>query len=309
MLHVYANYMLYNRMFLRLHLKLVLLLLAVSVLAACNDNGTQEVTDGQGRTVKRVVLAEVEGSSLYKDELDYLVISKNHLTDSAEFADEYINLWAMDELFYNKAKANIASSEEIERMVDDYRKNLILNIYQDALVNQHLKPAISEGDIEIFYNENSALFKADEVLLKGIVMKLPERSPKMAQVRRWCASLTPDNVEKLEMYCDEYSATLDYFVDEWQRAGRLATKTPLTGKQLETRLQQSKAIEFKQDGYVYFVTADSIIRKGELLPMTHVKDDITELLINSRRADFIKAKKKELYEDAVADGKIKIHNN
>ena len=59
---------------------------------------------------------------------------------------------------------------------------------------------------------------------------------------------------------------------------------------------------------MYFVTADSIIRKGDVLPMNLVEDEIVELLINSRRADFIKQKKQELYDEALSEGRIKIHN-
>ncbi len=275
-------------------------LFVISLLfVACDKKEAQE---------ERTVLAEAGGSYLYKDEMDYLVISKNRLKDSASFTDEYIKLWAMDELFYKKAAENVPSSDEIERMVANYRKSLILNIYQDALVDQQLKPSMSDSVIISFYEKNPTLFKADETLVKGVVLKLAPNSPAVAKVRRWCSSITPENVENLEVYCEENHAEFDYFADDWREASHVARGLPITGKQLSARLSQDKTIEFKENGWTYFVTADSLIRKGDVLPISLVEDEIIGLLVNSRRAEFIKQKKQELYDEAVAEGRIKIHN-
>lgn len=286
-------------MFSRIELKSIFMFVILLLLVACDKKEVQE---------ERAVLAEVGGSYLYKDEMDYLVISKNHLKDSASFTDEYVKLWAMDELFYKKAAENVPSSDEIERMVANYRKSLILNIYQDALVDQQLKPSMSDSVIISFYEKNPTLFKADETLIKGIVMKIEAKSPKAAKVRKWCAAITPENIESLEAYCEENVAELDYFADDWLEAAHVARGLPITGKQLSARLSQDKTIEFKENGWTYFVTADSLIRKGDVLPISLVKDEIVGLLVNSRRADFIKQKKQELYDEAVAEGRIKIHN-
>ena len=106
-------------MFSRIELKSIFMFVVLLLFVACDKKEVQE---------ERAVLAEVGGSYLYKDEMDYLVISKNRLKDSANFTDEYVKLWAMDELFYKKAAENVPSSDEIERMVANYRKSLILNI-------------------------------------------------------------------------------------------------------------------------------------------------------------------------------------
>lgn len=293
-----SNSFLY-KMFSRIEPKSIFLFVVLLLLVACDKKEVQE---------ERAVLAEVGGSYLYKDEIDYLVISKNHIKDSASFTDEYIKLWAMDELFYKKAAENVPSSDEIERMVANYRKSLILNIYQDALIDQQLKPSLSDSLIISFYENNPTLFKADETLIKGIVMKLAPKSPAVAKVRRWCASITPENIENLEAYCEENSAEFDYFAEDWREAAHVAQGLPVTGKQLSTRLSQDRTIEFKENGWTYFVTADSLIHKGDVLPISLVKDEIVGLLINSKRAEFIKQKKQELYDEAVDEGRIKIHN-
>jgi hypothetical protein len=84
----------------------------------------------------------------------------------------------------------------------------------------------------------------------------------------------------------------------------IAEQTPLTEYQLNERLKKKETIEFKHAGYTYFICADSLIQKGERKPLEMVVPEITELLINSRRADFIKEKKKSLYNEAIKTGEV-----
>ena len=74
------------------------------------------------------------------------------------------------------------------------------------------------------------------------------------------------------------------------------------------RLSRKKTIEFKEDGKIYFVCSDTILCEGATLPVELVSAEINELLLNSRKADFIKRKKKELFEDAKAKGIVKFNN-
>ena len=80
--------------------------------------------------------------------------------------------------------------------------------------------------------------------------------------------------------------------------------TPLTGYQLGERLSRSKTIEFKDKGYIYFVGLDTIIKDGGRKPLQLVEGEIRELLVNSRKARFIKERKRSLYDEALKEGKV-----
>ena len=86
----------------------------------------------------------------------------------------------------------------------------------------------------------------------------------------------------------------------------ILTCLPLTEGQLLDRLSKKSTIEFKEDGQLYFVCADTIIRQGDTMPIELVSAEINELLVNSRKAEFIKAKKVELYNDAKLNGDSRI---
>jgi hypothetical protein len=95
-----------------------------------------------------------------------------------------------------------------------------------------------------------------------------------------------------------------FFMEEWIPFSDLAHKLPLTEQQLMDRLLKKSTIEFKEGKFTYFVCADSILQRNDTKPIEMVSDEIKELLLNSKKANFIKMVKRTLYEDALKTGGV-----
>lgn len=269
--------------------------LVILLLLSCKGEDTHK-----GRTA----IACIGDTYLYKDEADLMYAIYGQGVDSVRFVDDYIERWAVEHLFYNKASENVASTIDIESMVEKYRKGLILSVYQDGLVNQQLVPDISLGDIKEFYDANETMFEIEEPIFRGLLLKVSDKSPNIGRVRSWCMRRNIEDLERIEKYSLVNSAFYNSFLEEWRAVSDIADQTPLTEYQLNERLKKKETIEFKHAGYTYFICADSLIQKGERKPLEMVVPEITELLINSRRADFIKEKKKSLYNEAIKTGEV-----
>lgn len=252
----------------------------------------------------RIAIASIGDSYLYKDEADLMYAIYGSGVDSAQFVKDYIERWAVELLFYNKASENIASTVDVESMVEKYRRGLILSIYQDGLVNQQLASDVSLNDIEEFYDENKAMFEAEEPMFKGLLLKISNKSPNIGRVRSWCMRRNSEDLERIEKYSLANAAFYNSFLEEWRAVSDIAAQTPLTGYQLNERLKKRETIEFKHGGYTYFISADSLIQEGESKPLEMVVHEVTELLVNSKRANFIKEKKRSLYEEALKTGEV-----
>ena len=252
----------------------------------------------------RTVIVGIADSYLYKDEVELMYATYGHGVDSAQFVKDYIERWAIEHLFYNKASENVASTVDIEGMVDKYRRGLIMSIYQDGLVSQQLVPDISMNDIQDFYEENEVMFELEEPMLKGLLLKVADKSPNIGKVRTWCLRRNSEDLERIEKYSLANSAFYNSFLEEWRTLSDISRQTPLTEYQLNERLKKKETIEFKHAGYTYFVSADSLIQKGDSKPLEMVEHEIRELLVNSMRAGFIKEKKRSLYDEALKSGEI-----
>lgn len=269
-----------------------------ALLVACRD---------EAPSAKREILASVGDSYLYKDEFDIIYAKQSHIEDSAEFTRNYIERWVVDMLFYEKAKENVVSTDEIDRMVESYRKSLIENVYQDRLITQQLLPDISEAEIVRFYEQEHSLFELAEPYIKGFYVCLPTKAKKLRNVRNWCIRQGEDDLEELEKLCSENEYDNQFFIEEWMPFADLAHKLPLTEQQLMDRLTRKNIIEFTEGKLTYFVCADSILRKNDTKPIEMVADEIKELLVNSKKANFIKNVKRSLYDEAVKSGQAVLY--
>lgn len=278
---------------------LTVAVLVVLLCAACQSGDPHK---------GRVPLAGIDGAYLYKDEVDLMYAVNGNGGDSTAYADAYIKKWIVETLFYNKAQENVASDSEIERRVEMYRRNLILNDYQEKLVVQQLEPSLSDDEIADFYKRNSSMFDAEESVMKGYFLKVPQGSPRLNELRMWCIGKTEEDLEKIEKYCLGKNAVFECFFDDWQPVAVVAARTPLTESQLQERISRKSTIEFKDNAYVYFISADTLIVEGDSKPIEMVSSEIKELLLNSKMANFIKEKKNALYNEAIQNNSVEYIN-
>ena len=254
-------------------------------------------------------LVSVDKEFLYKEDVDQLFSTNRPAMDSVAFVNKYVTHWLEDILLYRMARRNVADSKEIERMVDNYRKVLFLNIYQKRLVEQQLAREITEEEIAAFYEQNKEMFVVEEPLIQGLYLKVSKRAPKLSSVRKWYKCNKESDAEELEKYSFTNAIVYEYFMDTWRPLSELAAKMPITASELLVRLKKDDCIEFSDSAYIYFVNSSMLIRKGEQLPLDLASAEISELLINSLKADFIKEVQKSLYDEALMSGEIKFYDD
>ena len=93
-------------------------LLIFLLCAACSEQH-----DHKGRTP----LVELDGNFLYREDLQSVLPAGLSKDDSLLFAEHYIRNWVEDILLYDKAQSNIPNNGEIDKLVENYRKALIMH--------------------------------------------------------------------------------------------------------------------------------------------------------------------------------------
>ena len=122
-------------------------ILSILFCVACSEQH-----DHKGKTP----LVELDGNFLYQEDLQSALPARLSKDDSLLFAEHYIRNWVEDILLYEKAQSNIPDNGEIEKLVENYRKALIMHTYQQALIHQRLSNEISEGELTDYYEKNKA---------------------------------------------------------------------------------------------------------------------------------------------------------
>lgn len=250
-------------------------------------------------------LVEVSGEFLYKEDLQAALPLNISKDDSVLFAEHYIRNWIEDALLFDKAEGNILDNDKISKLVENYRRALIMHTYQEELVNQKLANDISEEEINAYYEKNKELFRLDNPLVKGLFIKVPLSSPDLGNVRVWYRKNNQDVIEKLEKYSLRNAVSYDYFYDRWTSVPDVAAKIPL--KVLDTDanyLDKNRNVEVKDTAFCYFLHIEDFLGKDKQKPLDFARDEIKEILINLKRVEFINKVKEDLYQRASDRNKI-----
>ena len=253
----------------------------------------------------RKPLVQVGKNYLYKEDLQMVMPVGITGNDSVEFAKEYMRNWVEDILLYKKAEGNIPDNAKINELVASYRRALIMHTFQEELVNQEVGNAITDAEVEAYYTNNAAAFRAEQPYVKGLYLKVPLQAKKLSSVRQLYKKNTQDAIDRLEKYGISNAVDYDYFYDRWLPVPDIASKLPLKELTVDADyLNRKKNIEVQDTAFCYFLHVENFVPKGEILPLEYARNEIKEILINLKRVDFINEMRNNLYEQASEDNEV-----
>lgn len=266
--------------------------------------GCTETVDHKGKTP----LVQVGKDFLYKEEVVTAIPPGVSEQDSLEIADRYIRNWIDDVLLYKKAEGNIPDNDRIDELVKSYRKTLITHSYIEQIVSQEVESNISETEIENYYNKNNGIFLAREPYVKGLYIKVPKTASGVSQVRQWYKDPSERSVDRLEKYGLRNAVDYEYFYDRWRPLNEIMLRMPINEAE-KNRYTKEKNIEVSDTAFFYFLHIDKLLDLGEVLPLEYAGNDIKEILMNTKRVEFITRMKEDLYKEASENNDIKYFNS
>lgn len=253
----------------------------------------------------RTPLVELDGNFLYQEDLAAVQPVGQSKDDSLLFAEHYIRNWAEDILLYEKAQNNIPDNAEIEQLVKNYRKALIMHVYQQSLIQEKLAEEITEADLQTYYDTNKDVFKAEAPLMKGLFIKVPLTSPGIGRVRQWYKDERQSAVEHLEKYSLQNAVKYEYFYDKWIPASEILSLMPLREEKVDAYFAKNRHVELKDTAYWYFLNVSDYIPTGGQEPYEAARSAVSEMVVNRKQVEFLNQVKGDLYKEAVEDGKLK----
>lgn len=252
-------------------------------------------------------IVEIDNDVLYVEDIKQVLPLGLSDADSTLFAEQFIKNWAQDVLFYQNAIRNIPDTKDIDRLVENYRRSLIEHEYQRRLIDQKFSSEITDEEIEQFYNDNGRLFVLDESLVKGLFLKISNKSHDLSDIRKLYTQQDDESFEEIEKYSIRNAARCEFFYDNWRTVAEIEVLLPSLEKPLETMLKDNSSFEFKDEEYIYLLNVSMYVTKGDIEPLDHARSRIRGLLINSNEVSYMRKIKEDLYDAAIEKNRIIFH--
>ena len=278
----------------------VILLLWVLLMVACGES-----IEHNGKTP----LMRAGNSFLYREDLQKILPYGLSGEDSIHFVNNYMRKWAEEQVLFEKAEHNVRSEGRIERMIADYRRILIMNAYESRLLQQIVSEEVPEEDLRRYYDENKQLFVLDESVIKGVFIKAPLTSPDLKNLKEWYKDSSDEAMELMEKYAFRNAVMYELFYDFWKPVSELEAKFVLNLAALSENFDKKRDIETEDGEYCYLLHVEEYVPKGMVKPYELAKLEIMDLLANTRKVEFMKKVKSDLYNQSLEKGRIIYYEN
>lgn len=275
----------------------IYILSGLLLLGSCSKNTTTE---------QKGTLVKINERTLTKEDVLSVLPKKLSSADSLLWAESYIKQWVKDNLVYDVALQNLDDDNraEIDRLVDSYRRSLVRYRYQEQLVHERLSANITDEEKRKFYDKNQDQFVLDHSLVKGLFLKIPIDAPNLDEVKKWYRSTSEASIEKIEKYSVQNALVYDYFYDKWVSFDEVVANIPIKVTNETEFLRTHSFVETADSSYCYLLNIEEYVAKGKIAPFEYANTQISDMLVNQRRVQFLKNFEEELYNDAIRDGNV-----
>ena len=244
---------------------------------------------------------EVNGQYLYRSTLDSLTVGLSS-EDSLRMVQQYISQWTKDVLEYDKAKARTKS--DLEKLVEEYRRALYVQAYEQQLIERHMPKAVPDSVVMQVYEQMPNRFLLDESIVKGILVVVPKDARDIAKLRGWMAKEKLDEIEK---YAYQNASGYELFADKWLTTTDLLAHIPAERAEMENQLKAKNQIEVTDSLKTYVLQVTEKQLRGEQMPMEYARPEIEKIVLYERQVDFLNKEREKLYNEAIQDQKIKFY--
>lgn len=256
----------------------------------------------------RVRLAKVGTDIVYLDEAVQGMPQGLSAKDSTVYVQQFLKSRVKELLLYDKALKNIPQGQDIDELVENYRRSLVIYAYQQQVLNEKMQKDISDTEVQVFYENNRDRFSAGHDLIKGIFIKIPKAAPDMAKLKKLYKNSSNEAFSQIEKFCVQNGGQFEYFYDHWVILDDILDQISYdTGKNADF-LRTRSTLDVVVGEFEYLLYIDDFVLAGSTAPLEYVKDEVRNIVVNTRKTDFIHRFEQDLLREAEKKGRITYFN-
>ncbi len=256
------------------------------------------------------LLVSVHDKELYFSEISDLIPVEISKEDSASFVQSWVDSWVKEQLLVHQAELNLTTEQQdIEQQLNGYRNSLLIYAYQQALVGQKMDTTIYDYEIKEYYQKHKQNFELKDHIVQMIYVKVQAEAPRLKQLKKWYISDKENDRLLLEEYCYQFAEEFSLEDTTWVYLDELMNKVPIETNNPEQYLQTHKKIELSDSTGIYLVHIKKYKIKDSVSPLELERKRIKNIILNKRKLAFLNKMESDLFQKALAKGKVKYEKN
>ena len=256
------------------------------------------------------VVARVGEHKLYKSELEQFIPNMIPAADSVRLAGQYINTWAMDQLYLDVAEAQLSKAAlDVSAELESFRRSLLKYRYEQRYINDRLDTLVTDEQVRQYYQEHEADFALKRPVLKVRFVDVMKDSPNKDAILKMMTSKEYSDVQRADTLAQ--STALRYFdsSDTWMDAGELARYFGLDYTEMLSHLKGDMIRYEPADRGDLMAAYVLDIRKSGSAPIEYCSSRIRDILMSARKHALMTSLERDLLENALESNNFVIYQN
>jgi hypothetical protein len=264
--------------------------------------------DNYFKNQSNIDVARVEDEYLTQFEIESIFENSTNSADSTMVLNNYINNWAANKLLIQRALLNLTEENQnrIQDLVDDYKSDILINSYIDAMVNENMNLEVSSYELDSLYDNYKETFKLTEELFKIRFIYISKLNP---DIRLFKKKLRRFNIDDIK-YLDSLSFQFNRFSlndSIWRNKNEVFYQLPNLKKVNKYMLKKSNFIEIKDSLGLYLININDMLKINQYAPLEYVSETLKRMVINKRKLVFIDQLRKDITKDAIKNKNFEIY--
>jgi hypothetical protein len=129
----------------------------------------------------------------------------------------------------------------------------------------------------------------------------------MNELRSWSWNNREEDLIEMEKYCLSYAEKFSNFNDTWINFSTIREQLPFRIPDPSRYLRNRSNAENTDTLYRYFLHISDHLTVGEPTPLELVEEDITNIILNKRKFEYIQELEHRVYSDGVTRNQFEIY--
>ena len=253
-------------------------------------------------------VARVEDEYLTQNQIEGIFENSTNFADSTMVLNNHINNWAANKLLVQRALVNLTEENQnrIQGLVDDYKRDILINSYIDALVNENMNLEVTSYALDSLYDNYKETFKLTEDLFKIRFIYVSNLNPDISLFKKKLRRFNTDDAR----YLDSLSFQFNRFSlndSIWKNKNEVFYQLPNLKKLNKYMLKKPNFIEIKDSLGLYLINIKDVLKANQYAPLEYVSETLKRMVINKRKLVFIDQLRKDITKDAIKNKSFEIY--
>ncbi len=257
------------------------------------------------KDVDKTPVAKIYDTYLYFEDISPAVYTQKSPEDSINAIHQYIEDWAYKTLLLKQAERNV-DTIKINRLVEQYRRDLLTDTYKDLLLQKYIDTVVSTDTLQWYYNKYRQYFLSKEAELKPKFLVVDKNHQKIQKFKKWFFSdkqIYFDSLIKNTNNFSKYNLTANkwYLVPDFKKELRVFDR--MNDKFI---LKKAKKFVLTDSLSLYLVFVNDVVLQNQTMPLSMVQDDLKQLVLSKRKQAALSQMENNIKQEAISKKIFKI---